>query len=74
MDRRYYILKGFVLAVAIAAATSFGGFASPQSTRPVIRDTQYQAAAMVQTVLHDTGIRVARAVSRLVSCPRQVLF
>ncbi len=74
MDRRYYTLKGFVLAVATVAVLGYGGLLSPQAGRAAMRETHYQAAAMVQSAIQDTGIRLARAVNRLVSCPRQVLF
>ncbi len=64
MDRRYYGLKAFVLALGIGVAV----FSSLFDTRPflsVTAHTQYSAASSVQTAFAATTVRVSKAVSNL---------
>ncbi|HEY1614519.1 MAG TPA: hypothetical protein VGF97_12585 [Rhizomicrobium sp.] len=68
MDRRYYILKSVILAAAAATAIAYGGFVSPHAPRHAMQDTQYQAAALMQTAIRETGVQITRTLGRLVSC------
>jgi len=65
MDRRYYGLKAFVLALGIGIAV----FSSLFDTRPFLSataHTQYSAASSVQTAFAATTVRVSKAVSKLI--------
>ena len=65
MDRRYYGIKGLVLALGIGVAV----FSSLFDARPLLSSTahtQYSAASSVQLAVAATTVRISKAVGKLI--------
>src|SRR6266699_3533497 len=71
MDRRYYVLKASVFALAVVIAIACGAFQASRTTRHPVQDTHYQAAAMMQATIQTTEAKAASAFQRLIDCAQR---
>ena len=62
MDRRYYVMKVSIFALAVVIAVTCGAVRAP---RHPMQDAHYQAAVMMQATIHATEAKAAAALVHL---------
>ena len=64
MDRRYYVMKASIFALAVVIAGSCGAL---QASRHPMQDAHYQAAVTMQATIHATEAKAAAALVHLLA-------
>jgi hypothetical protein len=67
MDRRYYLTKFFVIAVAVVLALASSGIGSSRNARSLSTHTAYSAPAQVQAAAWNATIAVGHTVGCVIS-------
>ena len=62
MDRRYYVMKVSIFALAVVIAVTCGALQAP---RHPMQDAHYQAAVLMQATIHATEAKAAAALVHL---------
>ena len=65
MDRRYYVMKASIFALAVVIAVTCGALQASRATRHPMQDTHYQAAVMMQATIRATEAKAAAALVHL---------
>jgi hypothetical protein len=68
MDRRYYLLKASILALAIAIPLACGMLQESRTARHPMQDAHFQAASIMEATMRAAGTRLAMSVLHSFSC------
>jgi hypothetical protein len=66
MDRRYYLAKASIVAVAVAL--TLGALQTPWATRRPMQDAHYRAAVLMQASVRASESRIGASLRRLIVC------
>ena len=65
MDRRYYVMKASIFALAVVIAVTCGALQASRTARHPMQDAHYQAAVMMQATIRPTEAKAASALAHL---------